>query len=219
LLTPPIAKAFRPESIATDLEPNRRPDQPSPLVVGDLPGICANRWPDFSETPRQRNSHGACTLTARRATGSRDGRPRTSPRRGSGLAVFLGFARDVDLQARIKELTMVNRIAAWEAKDGTVHKTREEADRHDFEQFASSRLRKFQELHFATGERRWNADEIYQMLLKNAQALARCFPPRTSVLTEALAVPSVQRRPRDVNGHGTNGAAHDVDLDIGEHPH
>ncbi len=24
---------------------------------------------------------------------------------------------------------MVNRIAAWEAKDGTVHKTREEADR------------------------------------------------------------------------------------------
>ena len=83
---------------------------------------------------------------------------------------------------------MVNRIAAWEAKDGTVHKTREEADRHDFEQFAGSRLRKFQELHFATGERRWSADEIYQMLLKNAQDLARCFPPRTTVLTEALTV-------------------------------
>jgi hypothetical protein len=110
---------------------------------------------------------------------------------------------------------MVNRIAAWEAKDGTVHKTREEADRHDFEQFASSRLRKFQESHFDGGERRWNSDEIYQLLLKNAQELARCFPPRTTVLTEALAMPSVQRRPRDTNGHG----AHDVALDIGEHPH
>jgi hypothetical protein len=92
---------------------------------------------------------------------------------------------------------MVHRIAAWEAKDGTVHKTREEADRHDFEQFASSRLRKFQEVHFTSGDRRWSAEEIYQLLLRNAQELATCFPPRTTVLTEALAVPSVQRRPRN----------------------
>jgi hypothetical protein len=103
---------------------------------------------------------------------------------------------------------MVNRIAAWEAKDGTVHKTREEADRHDFEQFASSRLRKFQESHFTPGDRRWSADEIYPLMLGNAQELARCFPPRTTVLAEALAVPSVQRLAR-----GTNG---DI---IPDHPH
>ena len=97
---------------------------------------------------------------------------------------------------------MVNRIAAWEAKDGTVHKTREEADRHDFEQFATPRLRQFQEAHFGPGERRFSADEIYELLLRNAQELARCFPPRTTVLTEALSVPSVQRRARgDGNGH------------------
>lgn len=96
---------------------------------------------------------------------------------------------------------MVNRIAAWESKDGTIHKTREEADRHDFEQFAVPRLRKFQETHFEAGERRWSADEIYQLLAHHAQELARCFPPRTTVLTEALALPSVQRRPRDGNGH------------------
>lgn len=107
---------------------------------------------------------------------------------------------------------MVNRIAAWEAKDGTVHKTREEADRHDFEQFATPRLRQFQEQHFETGERRWTADEIYQLLLRNAQELAKCFPPRTTVLTEALAMPSVQRRPREANG---NGSA----LDLGDHAH
>jgi hypothetical protein len=118
------------------------------------------------------------------------------------------------------ELTMVSRIAAWEAKDGTVHKTREEADRHDFEQFASSRLRKFQECHFAPGERRWNADEIYQLMLKNAQELARCFPPRTTVLAEALAVPSVQRLARGANGLGVeNGAAHAADHEIVDHPH
>jgi hypothetical protein len=115
---------------------------------------------------------------------------------------------------------MVNRIAAWEAKDGTVHKTREEADRHDFEQFASSRLRKFQESHFASGERRWNADEIYQLMLNNAQELARCFPPRTTILAEALAVPSVQRLARGANGLGVeNGAAHAADHEIADHPH
>ena len=106
---------------------------------------------------------------------------------------------------------MVNRIAAWEAKDGTVHKTREEADRHDFEQFATPRLRQFQEAHFGPGERHFNADEIYQLLLRNAQELAKCFPPRTTVLTEALAVPSVQRR-CEGNGHA-NG------LDVGDHAH
>jgi len=106
---------------------------------------------------------------------------------------------------------MVNRIAAWEAKDGTVHKTREEADRHDFEQFATPRLRKFQEEHFGPDERRFSADEIYQLLLRNAQELARCFPPRTTVLTEALAMPSVQRR-REGNGHASA-------LDLGDHAH
>lgn len=89
---------------------------------------------------------------------------------------------------------MVHRIAAWEAKDGTVHKTREEADRHDFEQFATPRLRKFQEQHFGPGDKRWTAEEIYQVLQRNAPDLAQCFPPRTTVLTEALATPSVQRR-------------------------
>jgi hypothetical protein len=109
---------------------------------------------------------------------------------------------------------MVNRIAAWEAKDGTVHKTREEADRHDFELFAGSRLRKFQESHFSPGEQRWSADEIYQLLLRNAQELAGCFPPRTSVLTEALALPSVQRRAPGTNGHGVEpGSVHAADLD------
>ena len=98
---------------------------------------------------------------------------------------------------------MVNRIAAWEAKDGTVHKTREEADRHDFEQFASTRLHKFQELHFGEPQRRWSAEEIYQLLLTNALELANCFPPRHSALTEALATPSVVRRSRDANGHDT----------------
>jgi hypothetical protein len=115
---------------------------------------------------------------------------------------------------------MVHRIAAWEAKDGSVHKTREEADRHDFEQFAGTRLRKFQEAHFTPGERRWNADEIYQLLLKNAQELARCFPPPSTVLTEALTVPSVQRLARGVNGlAGGNGAAHTSALDLADHPH
>lgn len=115
---------------------------------------------------------------------------------------------------------MVNRIAAWEAKDGTVHKTREEADRHDFEQFASSRLRKFQESHFTPGERRWGADEIYQLLLKNAQELSGCFPPRTTVRDEALAVPSVQRLARGANGDViTTSAAHADDLAIADHPH
>jgi hypothetical protein len=106
---------------------------------------------------------------------------------------------------------MVSRIAAWEAKDGTVHKTREEADRHDFEQFATPRLRKFQEAHFAPADRRLNAEEVYEILLKNAEELSRCFPARTTVLTEALAVPSVQRRPRDSNGHGG--------LELADHPH
>jgi hypothetical protein len=115
---------------------------------------------------------------------------------------------------------MVHRIAAWEAKDGTVHKTREEADRHDFENFASSRLRKFQELHFAAGERRWNADEIYDLLLRNAQELALCFPPRTTILAEALAVPSVQRRARNGDSHGiANGSELTATLDLGEQPH
>jgi hypothetical protein len=115
---------------------------------------------------------------------------------------------------------MVNRIAAWEAKDGTVHKTREEADRHDFEQFASARLRKFQESHFVPGERRWSADEIYQQLLKNAQELSRCFPPPTTVLAEALAVPSVQRLARSAIGHGAEtGAVHAPELDVADHPH
>jgi hypothetical protein len=113
---------------------------------------------------------------------------------------------------------MVNRIAAWEAKDGTVHKTREEADRHDFEQFATPRLRKFQEVYFEPGERRWNADEIYQLLARNAEELARCFPPRTTVLTEALAVPSVQRRALGSNGNG-HGAALDATLDAADHGH
>jgi len=114
---------------------------------------------------------------------------------------------------------MVNRIAAWEAKDGTVHKTREEADRHDFEQFAGARLRKFQEAHFSPGERRWSADEIYDLLLKNAQELARCFPPRTTALAEALAVPSVQRLTRP-NGHTNgHGADHAVIHTADDHPH
>ena len=110
---------------------------------------------------------------------------------------------------------MVSRIAAWEAKDGTVHKTREEADRHDFEQFATPRLRKFQETHFGgPAERRWTAEEVYQLMLTNAEELSRCFPPRTTVLTEALAVPSVQRRARDANGHGgSNG------IELGDQPH
>jgi hypothetical protein len=115
---------------------------------------------------------------------------------------------------------MVSRIAAWEAKDGTVHKTREEADRHDFEQFATPRLRKFQEAHFVQADRRWTAEEVYQVLIKHAEELARCFPPRTTVLTEALAVPSVQRRPRDANGNG-HGASSALDggLELGDHPH
>ena len=115
---------------------------------------------------------------------------------------------------------MVNRIAAWEAKDGTVHKTREEADRHDFEQFARPRLRKFQEAYFVPADRRWSAEEVHHILLRNAEELARCFPPRTSVLTEALAVPSVQRRPRDANGNGLGVAsAFDGELELGDHPH
>ena len=107
---------------------------------------------------------------------------------------------------------MVSRIAAWEAKDGTVHRTREEADRHDFEQFATPRLRKFQEAHFGPTDRRWTAEEVYQLMLQHAEELSRCFPPRTTVLTEALAVPSVQRRARDGNGNG-----HDIEL--GDHAH
>lgn len=89
---------------------------------------------------------------------------------------------------------MVNRIAAWEALDGTVHKTREEADRHDFEQYASQKLRRFHDNHFADPERRWSADEIYLVLLKNAQELAQCFPARNSSLGEALVGPSLVRR-------------------------
>jgi len=97
---------------------------------------------------------------------------------------------------------MVVRIAAWEAQDGTVHKTREEAGRHDFEQFAVPRLRKYLDAHFVPSDRRWGAEEIYQVLVAHAQELSDCFPPRTTVLTEALSVPSVQRRARDPNGHG-----------------
>jgi hypothetical protein len=117
-----------------------------------------------------------------------------------------------------EEFTMVVRIAAWEAKDGTVHKTREEAGRHDFEQFAIPRLRKFLDAYFAPSagapsERRWSAEEIYQALAANAEELAGCFPPRTTVLTEALAVPSVQRRAREPNGHeDANGLHRDLEL-------
>lgn len=108
---------------------------------------------------------------------------------------------------------MVVRIAAWEAKDGTVHKTREEAGRHDFEQFAIPRLRRFLDTHFVPVDRRWSAEEIYEALATNAQELAGCFPPPTSVLTEALAVPSVQRRARESNGHeGVNGSHRDLEL-------
>ena len=109
---------------------------------------------------------------------------------------------------------MVSRIAAWEAQDGTVHKTREEADRHDFEQFATPRLHKFKETHFDQPDRRWTAEEVYQLMLQHAEELARCFPPRTTVLTEALAVPSVQRRARDANGHGAPSG-----LELGDQTH